>query len=128
MADLLKTGSDWLEGMRVAHASRTVTYYRGVNYVEVQATPGETTFEVDTEGGTIERIESRDFLILAANLILLGMETLPHRGDRVKEPAGAGGSVLVYEVMSPGDGPPWRYSDTYRKTLRLHTKLLGTEP
>ena len=128
MTDLLKTGSDWLEGMRIAHASMTVTYYRGANYVEVKATPGETTFEVVTEGGAIERIESRDFLILAADLVLLGAETLPHRGDRVKEPVGASGSELVYEVMAPGDGPPWRYSDTYRKTLRVHTKLIGTEP
>ena len=128
MADLLKTGSDWLEGMRVAHASMTVEYYRELNYVELKATPGETTFEVDTGQGTIERIESRDFLILAADLILLGMVTLPQRGDQIKEPIGAGGTELVYEVMSPGDGPPWRYSDNYRKTLRVHTKLVGTEP
>ncbi len=127
MADLLKTGSDWLEDMRVAHASRTVAYHRSFDFVEIQATPGETMFEVDTEHG-IERIESRDFLILAADLILLGVETLPQRGDRIKEPAGAGGELKVYEVMAPGDGPPWRYSDNYRKTLRVHTKLIGTEP
>lgn len=125
MADLLKVGSDWLEGQRKAHAASAVTYCRGELSVEVQATVGETVFEVDTGQGAIETTEGRDYLILAADLVLGGAEVLPDRGDRIKETAG--GATLVYEVMAPGDEPPWRYSDPYRKTLRVHTKHVATE-
>jgi len=30
-------------------------------------------------------------------------------------------------VMAPGKEPAWRYSDPYRKTLRIHTKHVDTE-
>jgi hypothetical protein len=36
--------------------------------------------------------------------------------------------VFVYEVNAPGGQPPWRYSDPYRKALRIHTKHIGTQP
>jgi len=36
-------------------------------------------------------------------------------------PAGAD----IYEVMSPGNEPHFRWSDTYRQTLRIHTKHVG---
>lgn len=125
MPDLLKEGSDWLEGRRKAHAASAVAYWRGELSVEVQATVGSTVFEVDTGQGAVETSESRDFLILAADLVLGGAEVLPDRGDRIKETAGE--SVMVYEVMAPGDEPPWRYSDPWRKTLRVHTKHVATE-
>jgi len=35
--------------------------------------------------------------------------------------------TFIYEVMAPGNEPPWRYSDPYRRTLRIHTKLIGAE-
>jgi hypothetical protein len=38
-----------------------------------------------------------------------------------------GDQVFVYEVLAPGGEPPWRYSDPYRRTLRIHTKHVGTE-
>ena len=41
--------------------------------------------------------------------------------DRITD----GGSV--YEVMAPGTEPPCRYSDPHGVTLRIHTKLVGTE-
>ena len=51
--------------------------------------------------------------------------TVPQRGDRVRETQGA--TVFVYEVTAPGKEPCWRYSDAYRKTLRIHTKQIDTE-
>ena len=38
-----------------------------------------------------------------------------------------GGKTYEYEVMAPGNDPCWRWSDDYRRTLRIHTKLIGTE-
>ena len=116
MADLLKQGSDWLEDQRHRHLSRTVTYRRGAVSVELSATVGRTTFEIDSGTGFLERIESRDYLVLG------GQATLPERGDLIVETDGS--AVFSYEVTAPGTEPAWRYSDPYRKTLRIHTKLV----
>jgi len=123
--DVLETASNWLEDQRTEHASRTVTYERGADSVEVSASIGRTIFDVGNGFGLVERTESRDYLVLTDDLVLGGGGTLPERGDRVRETQGT--AVFVYEVMAPGKEPHWRYSDPYRKTLRIHTKHVATE-
>ena len=125
MADLLETGSNWLEDQRTKHATRSVNYERGVDTVALQATIGRTVFEIDNGHGVLERIESRDYLVLATELVLAASPVLPKRGDRIRETQGA--TTYVYEVMAPGKEPEWRWSDAYRKTLRIHTKQIDTE-
>ena len=125
MTDILERGSNWLEDQRVAHASRPVIYQRGESTVEVPASIGRTEFEIDNGVGILERTESRDFLVPAVSLVLNDTQTLPKRGDRIRETIGT--VTFTYEVMAPGKEPPWRYSDAYRRTLRIHTKLIGTE-
>jgi len=125
MADLLEWGSAWLDGQRKAHLSRPVVYERGAESVQVQATIGRTVFEAADAYGVVERTESRDFLILAADLVLGSQEVLPERGDRIREAQGQ--KTYVYEVLAPGKEPPWRWSDDYRQTLRIHTKHVATE-
>ena len=122
---MLQKGSDWLEDQRVKHMTRSVLYQRGTSSVEVSATVGRTVFEVDNGYGVLERTESRDYLILTGDLLLDGEQALPERGDRIREPQGT--QTFVYEVMAPGKEPHWRYSDPYRKTLRIHTKQVDTE-
>ena len=125
MPDRLAQGLAWLEEQRTRHLSRMVTYQRGAETVEITATIGKTTFEQVDEYGVVHRIESRDFLVLTADLVLGGARTLPKAGDRVCETDGD--QMFVYEVMAPAGEPPWRYSDAYRRTLRIHTKHAATE-
>lgn len=125
MADLLETGSNWLQSQRKKHATRGVTYRRGVDSVPVQATIGRTMFEQDDGSGVIIRTQIRDYLIDTADLVLAGQPTLPERGDRIEETED--GKKFTYEVMPLGTEPHWRYSDPYRKTLRIHTKHIATE-
>jgi hypothetical protein len=105
--------------------TRTVTYIRGADAVDLQATIGRTEFEQVDEYGSLHKIESRDFLVRAQDLVLAGSQTLPQAGDRIRETDGD--QAFVYEVMAPGDEPPFRYSDPNRKTLRIHTKHVATE-
>ena len=63
--------------------------------------------------------------MLTTDLLLAGVPVLPERGDRIRETQGA--TTYVYEVMAPGKEPHYRYSDPYRKTLRIHTKHVSTE-
>jgi len=123
--DLLERGSAWLEDQRTRHLSRTVTYLRGGDSVDLPATIGRTVFEQADEYGAVHKLKSRDFLVLTTDLVLDGVQTLPKAGDRIREPDG--GRTFVYEVMAPGNEPPFRYSDPYRRTLRIHTKHVGTE-
>ncbi len=125
MPDVLEKGLAWLDDQRHAHMTRTVVYQRGSDAVEIAATIGRTEFEQVDEHGVVQRIQSRDFLVRAADLVLAGAPTLPKAGDRIRETVGT--QTFVYEVMAPGNEPPWRYSDPYRKALRIHTKHVATE-
>ena len=125
MPDLLERGIRWLERMRGKHRTRPVTYVRGAFSAELPATIGKTVFELDTGRGVLEKTESRDFLLWTRDLVLDGDETLPRRGDRIREEAD--GLVYIYEVMAPGKEPAWRWSDDYRHTLRIHTKQIDRE-
>jgi hypothetical protein len=123
--DLLTRGAAWLDQQRSRHLTRTVTYLRGGDSVDLPATIGQTTFEQADEYGVIHRTESRDYLISAAELVLGGGVVTPQAGDRVHETVGA--QVFIYEVMAPGGEPAWRYSDPQRQMLRIHTKHVATE-
>lgn len=125
MADLLEQGSAFLDRQRHAHMTRPVVYRRGGASVEVPATVGRTEFEQADDAGLIHRVESRDFIVRSADLDLGEGVTLPKAGDRIRETSGTG--VFVYEVNAPGGQTPWRYSDPYRTSLRIHTKHIATE-
>lgn len=125
VGDLLEQGAAFLEDQRHRHMSRAVVYQRGSDAKEVQATIGKTEFEQADDAGLIHRTESRDFLIRTADLDIGSGPILPRAGDQVRETVGA--TVFVYEVNAPGGQPPFRYSDPYRKSLRIHTKHIDTE-
>ncbi len=125
MADLLDKGFAWLEGQRKKHATRDVSYRRGADTVVVKATIGRTVFEQDDGAGVIVRTQVRDYLIDAADLVLAGSRALPAKGDRIEEIDA--GQKHTYEVLPLGGEQHWRYSDPYRRTLRIHTKLIATE-
>lgn len=125
MSDLLQRGSDWLQDQRKQHATREVTYRRGTESVVVKATIGRTLFEQEDGTGATVRQQVRDYLIDTEDLVLAGTPTLPARGDRIEEIDA--GWKYTYEVLPLGGEQHWRYSDPYRRTLRIHTKLIATE-
>ncbi|MBI1374496.1 MAG: hypothetical protein GC159_17400 [Phycisphaera sp.] len=128
MTDLLQHGSDWLEDQRTRHMTRAVQYTRpsDATATVLNATVGQTSFRLADEYGAVIRHVSRDYVFLAAALVLNGVPTEPKRGDQIKEVVD--GFMLTYEVMGPGgDEPDWRYSDAYSKAIRVHTKLVSKE-
>lgn len=121
MADLLEQAASWLGNQRKRFLSRPVTYCRGQQSLEIQATVGQTTFEIDDQYGAIEKWQSRDFLVVAADLVLGGMVVEPQRGDKITD------GSKVYEVLAPGKEDVFRLSDPYGATLRIHTKQIDSE-
>jgi hypothetical protein len=118
---MLEQGLAWLDAQRKTHLSSPVIYRRGGDSAEVPATVGKTVFKVTDDYGRFQYIESRDYLISAADLVLNDARILPEPGDEIVEDG------FVYEVMAPNNEPEWRYSDSCRSTLRIHTKLTGKE-
>ena len=122
MSDLLKDGAVWLAGQLKAFASQTVQYVRGNSSVQVAATIGRSTFEVDNGAGGLLRLESRDYLILPDDLVLLEQAIKPREGDRITETVGSG--TIVYEVARFGSEPCWRY-DQQRTRMIVHTRQVS---
>lgn len=120
MVDVLKDASFWLEGERTKFLTEHVTYERGSDSVVLLATRGRTVFDIDDGFGPVQRWESKDFLVLAADLIINSEEVLPEVGDIIVDEQGL--NFYRYEVMSPVGEPFFRFSDSWRQTLRIHTK------
>jgi hypothetical protein len=125
MTNLLQQGSDWLESKRNQYLSQPVVYLRGVSTITVNATLGKTEYEVDDDYGLRVKAEVMDFLILADELVLDGEKTLPKAGDQIR--MNRGDQIIVFEVMALSGQGCWRYSDSFGKTLRIHTKQIGAE-
>lgn len=127
MANLLQQADDWLAGMFQKHASSEVVYRWSGGSVNLQATMGRTRFELHTGDGVLTELESRDFIVVWEEFrAKVGSEPKP--GDRIEEfGPEAGPAECVYEVMSPGDGPCWRFSDLHRRLIRIHTKLVQSK-
>jgi hypothetical protein len=90
-------------------AGKPLVCRRGSQAVELTGTVGTTAFESVNESGIIEQFQSRDFLVSAADYAF----GLPQRGDQIDD------GQFTYEVMS---AVPYRFSDTSRTILRIHTK------
>ena len=125
MTDLIQRGQAWLADQLTTHASRTVVYRRGELGAELVATVGRSQYQQDDGNGLITRSQVRDFLIDTHSLLVSIIGSLPKRGDKIVEIDGD--QTFVFEVMSLGGDPPWRYSDPFRLKLRIHTKQIDTQ-
>ncbi len=125
MADLISDAVDWLASTLKTDAGQTVVYWRASDSVSVTAVVGQSVAEAVEEDGRIIRVESRDFLIARADLVLSAVNVEPERGDVIRWTIGS--TVYVYEVIAlPGESH-WRDSDPYLKTFRIHTKRVAIE-
>jgi len=119
MPDMLAAGAAWMTGQLQAAAGTTVTYRRGTDTADVTATIGRSEFEAQDQSGVIERWESRDYLVPAADMPF----GEPARGDVIVETSGT--IELEYEVASPRGVPVFRYGDAFRSIVRIHTKQIS---
>lgn len=115
MSDMLSSGAAWLADRLSASASRSVRYYRGVDFGTALATVGTSRFEAQGTSGVVEMWESRDFIIRTGTLPF----GEPQRHDRIVETLN--GIDITYEVTSPRGVPVFHYADAFRQTVRVHT-------
>lgn len=121
---MLHKGAEWLNRKLKQHAGETLVYSRGAHSVEITAPKGKTLLSItDGLGGTRIEWTDADFLIMASELILNGAQVEPERGDRITHTVD--GASTVYEVRAPQGEPPWRWSDSFNVTMRVHAKKVG---
>jgi hypothetical protein len=120
MVDLLEQGASWLCDQRMQFASQSIVYGRGAMAVVLDATLGVTNVEFEEVAGVVEQFTSRDFIVKASDLVLGGAAVEPQRGDRIE--ITLGGVLCVFEVLVPTGMECWKWSDPYRKAMRIHTK------
>jgi hypothetical protein len=121
---MIGRGLDWLESKRKTHLSRAARMRRGTLEIEVNVTPARTVANVDGPRG-IERVESDDFIFSPDEVA----ELLPLLdGDQILMPASSGdGSTRIFELCKFMGEPCWRYTDSERRSIRAHAKMVGDE-
>lgn len=118
MADMIKTGAQFLANVLKDAASDAVTINRGDQSATVNATIGNSVFEAEGQNGIIETWESRDFILKTSDLPFGN----PQRGDKITETVA--GENCVYEVTAPRGTPLFHYADAFQASVRLHTKRI----
>ena len=105
-----------------AVAGRLGTYSRGTASAVVPAVPGSSV----AVSGEHTQHEADDWLIWAEDLALDGQPILPARGDRYA--VTIAGRTCTYEVCDLADKPCFERCDAGGLRLRVHSKLIKTEP
>lgn len=113
---LIEEGARALEAERQKFLTVPAVYVlRDGGRIPIHPTLGSTLFRAENEYGVTIRVESRDFLVSAEELVFT-----PERGDSVVY----GGRE--YEVLAPNGEPVWRWSGTEQLVRRIHTKEVGS--
>lgn len=125
--NMLARGAAWLAAKGREHAAVEVTYVRPHvgERTGLLATRGRSDVTVDRGDSYVETIRSDDWLIAPGDLVIAGQETLPAAGDLIHERTSS--SHITHEVIQIGNEPVWRYTDSYRHRIRIHSKRVRVE-
>lgn len=122
--NMLSQASEWLSEQRAEHCSVLVTYVYAGTAIYAYATPGVSMFQTTDANGALLSYESRDYLFRSRDLVLNDVRFTPRAGDVIYETIND--VVHKHEVSAPAGEPVFRYSDTSKHSIRVHTKHVGT--
>lgn len=105
--------------------SEPIVYEHAAGAITIPgATHGRGQIETGDEFGIAHLAETDDWLLDAAALTVAGEPYRPRPGDRIRQ-TDAQGRETTYEVQHPGNEEPWRWCDSHRQRLRIHTKRVA---
>ena len=122
MSTLMERGMKMLASAAPKVAGGQIIYQRGDSRVWIDATFGQTEFQIDEENGVRIEHSDRDFIFAADALILSGSLATPQRGDRITVVAEEHGDGQVFEVLAPSGSQVYRLVNPEGHVLRVHTK------
>ena len=123
MTNMLQDGVTCLGTWLKDHAGVTLTYTRGANSVAITGTVSLHEYQVADAEGIITVVNSRDYIVHAADLIISGAEITPRAGDRIAETIDS--TVNTFEVMSIDGTRAFEPVDPDNVLLKIHTKRIS---
>lgn len=120
---LIENGLKWLGEQRRKADGVSITYVRGSLSCVISDAVVDIGEVQIIEGDIIRTIETREYLIAPASLVLGGDVTEPRRGDKIEEVRGS--VTLRQELMDEKGMPAWDYDDPGRTLLRVRTKKVA---
>jgi len=125
-ANMFNAGLAWMGPQMKAHAGSTITYTRtGREAITLTAWPGKTVYTRVDENGFEIKAESRDYIVLAEDLVLDDVAIQPQMEDQITETVN--GITYEYEVYNlDGSSAEWEWADERRNSIRIHAKQIGT--
>lgn len=123
MPNLLQQAKTTLVDTLRTNAATAVTYVRGSDSVSLTAVKGRSNHPVTLSDGSQEEVQSIDWIIRRADLVIDGVAVEPRRGDKIIQVLGD--VTITHELLGDGGEGSWRYSDQFRTAFRIHTKVVG---
>lgn len=123
MTTLVQNGVTWLGSKLKTAAGVSITYTRGSYSVTITAACILNQYQIIDEEGFTTSVNSRDYLIHGAELILNGAAIAPRAGDRISETIG--GVVNTFEVVPLGQLREYEPMDSDSVLLKVHTKKVA---
>lgn len=114
MPSFFENSMDWFTAQQKLLAGREVIYKRGVNEITITIVDGASEFEHDDGSGTLDKFETRDYIVAAADLVINDVTILPQRGDQIID-----GSETVTVDMP--DGMSVFQDDALNRRWVIHT-------
>jgi hypothetical protein len=101
-------------------AGQSVMFSDGVNSANITgATKTRGQSLVNQAMGVFTTLEQWDFLLDPSQIVLGGVTVKPVGGNQITTANGS-----VYEVMENSGEPAWRWSDSGKTQIRVHTKMV----
>jgi hypothetical protein len=123
MSSLQQIAIDAAMHQVLAADGRRVTVRRGNLSVALTAAVSKSEYTSQAATGLVLQIETRDYLLLAADYLPDAAPSLPAAGDLFREQIN--GQATTWEVASPGPGQQhYRPIDPDGRWLRVHTHQL----
>ena len=108
-------------GLKINQAALAYTR-AGSDAVTLTGSQGKKLFKIQEPGKPVVYVESVDFLILAADLVIDDAATEPLIYDEISRVIGS--EKRIYKVLPMGrEIPIFEYSDTGKTLFRIHTKF-----
>ncbi len=118
----LERGMQRFADRLIAQAGVPVTYGRGDASIEIQAIPGNTSFDAASAEGIWSVAQADDWIVRAADLVIGGTLVLPAKEDWIRRTAG--GWILTYRVRPLGDDRCYAELKPSGLLVRIHAKLV----
>lgn len=111
--DIIDAGLQWLNEKRGQFLTRTITYTRGAQSLQLLASRGHTRHRIVDEYGRSVIVLSIDFIFSTDDF---GDFEAPAVGDQITDKG------KVFEVLSIAGEPHYKFCDQAAESVRVYTK------